>query len=129
MEELYWITRLDSVIILIKVIMLISGLAIGILGIVAISSIIDSYNDNDYDKKGRRLIKKMIKIASVVLVASVGMYILTPSTKDALMIWSVGGTIDWVKSNETAKQLPDKCVKALDKWVDSINENDSINAK
>lgn len=129
MEELYWITRLDSVFILLKVIMFISSLAIGFLGIVAISSIMEGYNDNDYDKEGRRLIKKMIKIASVVLVASAGMYILTPSTKDALMIWSVGGTIDWVKSNETAKQLPDKCVKALDKWVDSINENDSINNK
>ena len=30
--------------------------------------------------------------------------------------------IDYIKSNETAKQLPDKCIKALDKWADNINE-------
>ena len=34
---------------------------------------------------------------------------------DALLIYGVGGTIDYVKSNKTAKQLPDKCIKALDK--------------
>lgn len=31
---------------------------------------------------------------------------------------------DYVKSNETAKQLPDKCIEALDKWVDSLNEQE-----
>lgn len=36
------------------------------------------------------------------------------------------GTIDYVKSNETAKQLPDKCVKALDKWVDNLNEEEKM---
>ena len=25
----------------------------------------------------------------------------------------------YIKSNDTAKQLPDKCINALDKWVDS----------
>ena len=34
----------------------------------------------------------------------------------------IGGTIDYIKSNDTAKQLPDKCIKALDKWADNINE-------
>lgn len=39
------------------------------------------------------------------------------------MIWGVGETIDYVKSNETAKQLPDKCIEALDKWVEGLNED------
>jgi hypothetical protein len=43
------------------------------------------------------------------------------------MIWGVGGTIDYVKSNATAKQLPDKCIEALDKWVDSLNEEKTKN--
>lgn len=34
------------------------------------------------------------------------------------MIYGVGSTIDYIKENPTAKQLPDKCVKILDKWVD-----------
>ena len=36
------------------------------------------------------------------------------------MIYGVGGTIDYIKSNGTAKQIPDKCVKALDKWVENL---------
>ena len=43
-------------------------------------------------------------------------------TNEALMIYCVGGTIDYVKSNETAKQLPDKCIKALDKWADNLTK-------
>lgn len=34
------------------------------------------------------------------------------------MIYGVGGTIDYIKENPASKQLPDKCVKILDKWVD-----------
>ena len=44
------------------------------------------------------------------------------TTNEALMVYGIGGTIDYVKSNKTAKQLPDKCIKALDKWADNINE-------
>ena len=40
------------------------------------------------------------------------------------MIYGVGDTIDYVKSNNTAKQLPDKCIEALDKWVSSLNEEE-----
>lgn len=43
--------------------------------------------------------------------------------KEAFMIWGLGGTIDYIKSNDTAKQLPDKCIEALDKWVETLNEN------
>lgn len=50
------------------------------------------------------------------------MNIFIPTTNEALLIYGVGGTIDYVKSNKTAKQLPDKCIKALDKWADNINE-------
>lgn len=33
------------------------------------------------------------------------------------LIYSIGGTIDYIKSNEKAKQLPDKCLQALDKYL------------
>lgn len=51
------------------------------------------------------------------------MNIFIPTTNEALLIYGVGGTIDYIKSNNTAKQLPDKCVKALDKWVENLNED------
>lgn len=36
------------------------------------------------------------------------------------------GVIDYIQSNETAKKLPDKAVKALDMWIDNIQESDTI---
>lgn len=32
--------------------------------------------------------------------------------------------MDYLKSNPTAKQLPDKCIKALDKWIDDTMNDD-----
>ena len=55
-------------------------------------------------------------------------FIFTPTTKEALAIYGIGGTIDYIKQNPTAKQIPDKCINALDKWVDSwgVEKKDSI---
>jgi hypothetical protein len=53
--------------------------------------------------------------------------ILTPDTKDAMLIFGVGTTIDYVKQNDTLKQIPDKCVDALNVWVDSLTEKESKN--
>lgn len=48
-----------------------------------------------------------------------------PTTNEALMIYGVGSTIDYVKSNETAKQLPDKYIKALDKWAENLTKEEN----
>ena len=55
---------------------------------------------------------------AVIVISSINFFI--PTTNEALMIYGVGGTIDYIKSNGTAKQIPDKCVKALDKWVENL---------
>jgi hypothetical protein len=54
------------------------------------------------------------------------MFIFTPSQRDAYLIWGLGGTIDYLRENPTANQIPDKCIKLLDKWVTDELENDSI---
>lgn len=41
------------------------------------------------------------------------------------MIYGVGSTIDYIKENPIAKQLPDKCFKIINKWADKqLKEND-----
>lgn len=37
-----------------------------------------------------------------------------------LLIFGIGGSIDYLKSNDVAKQLPDKCINAIDAWVSSL---------
>lgn len=34
---------------------------------------------------------------------------------------------DYIKNNETAKQLPDKCINALDAWVESLTQEEEEN--
>ena len=66
---------------------------------------------------------RYFKRYTIVTLVLIVINIFIPTKNDALLIYGVGGTIDYIKSNDTAKQLPDKCVKALDKWVDSLNED------
>lgn len=75
---------------------------------------------------------KMISFGKKSLVASLFLLIafaFMPTTSTGYKILGIGGTIDYLKGNDTAKQLPDKCIKALDmlleKQMDKI-EKDSI---
>ena len=115
MDEIYWITRLDAIQGLLFILSLLSILVVIVCFI--------RWVDDDI-KNGKT---KHFVISVFVSLFLLIVLVLTPSTKDAIMIWGVGGTIDYIKSNETAKQLPDKCIQALDKFVDEymLNEEDN----
>lgn len=91
----------------------------------------ESECDDDVEKaEVQKRFKKCIISASILFV----LFILTPSTSTGYKILGIGGTIDYLRQNETAKQLPDKCIKALDLWIDEIAPdkgvvNDSIRNK
>ena len=42
-----------------------------------------------------------------------------------MLIYGVGTTIDYVKQNNTLQQIPDKCINALDAWVESLTKKES----
>ena len=135
MEELYWITRLGALNFLFNAIIFVSLVAIIILAVELF--VIKTTSDNEDDKKlelqvitgkvhnenmSYNFVKKQFIRVFIVFVVSIVCNVFIPTKNEALMIYGVGGTIDYIKSNETAKQLPDKCIKALDKWADNINE-------
>lgn len=66
----------------------------------------------------------LAKRCVIAFFVSVFINFFIPTTNQALLIYGAGGTIDYIKSNGTAKQLPDKCVKALDKYLDNINKEE-----
>ena len=41
-----------------------------------------------------------------------------------MVIYGLGGTIDYIKSNDKAKELPDKVVDALTRYVDHIEKEE-----
>lgn len=117
MNEMYWITRLDGLLIAIVVPMVI------LLFVAALSALFAWDVDFDGDEKRKRHRKRAIICGSIgFLLLIVQAFI--PTTNQALIIYGVGGTIDYVKSSDKAKQLPDKAIIALDKYLESINEEE-----
>ena len=121
MEEIYWITRLNGINVFLNVIT-VFGIVFTVISIVGY---IVTKNDDCVDDCWKKFWIKLFKYCFPATIIVTLLFIFTPTTKEALMIWGVGGTIDYVKSNDTAKQLPDKCIEALDKWIDSLNEQEN----
>ena len=130
MNEIYWITRLDAICNFLTIVSILCFFSFGILCIVAIFS---RYDAEYFEENGEKLNKCMLKYkifidyakkCAIILCVSVFINFFIPTTNQALLIYGVGGTIDYIKSNDTSKQLPDKCVKALDKYFDNINKEE-----
>ena len=87
------------------------------------------YNSSSQEfKEYRTTCLKSLRFSIPMAIFFIISFILIPTTNEALTIYGVGGTIDYIKQNPTAKQIPDKCINALDKWVDSwtVEKRDSI---
>lgn len=114
MNEMYWITRMDGI-----NTFLISFIIPG--GILSLCFLILSLIVDNSEKK-ERLGKVLEYVGSATFIAGV-ILVFIPTTKEMLLIYGVGGTIDYIKRNDTAKELPDKAVKALDKYLDEISKD------
>ena len=118
MSEIYWISRLDYICNLFIVLLIIFGTIVVVGGF---TLVVSDRSDNDYPT-----ILKIVKRSILILGFSLLGVIFLPNTKQAYMIWGLGGTIDYIKSNETVQKLPDKTVQCLDKFLDKyLNEEDS----
>lgn len=133
MNEIYWITRLDAICDFLTVIAVVSFVISVVMCAFAIHNIFvaDECLEggkyyNCYMQRFKMFLSYFKRFIFVTIIAClINSFI--PTTNEALLIYGVGGTIDYIKSNETAKQLPDKCIKALDKWVDNLNEEKQEN--
>ena len=118
MSEIYWISRLDYICNLFIVLSIIFGTIVVVGGS---TLVVLNRLDNDYP-----IILKIVKRSILILGFSLLGVIFLPNTKQAYMIWGLGGTIDYIKSNETVQKLPDKTIQCLDKFLDKyLNEEDS----
>ena len=123
MNEIYWITRFDAINGVFMTLLVISCI---ILSISFIGWSLNCEESYEFERKTVKFCKKTIKMSIIPLILGVLGAVFIPTTKEALTIYGIGGTIDYLKENPTAKQLPDKCINALDRWVDSTLEKDSI---
>ena len=114
MEEIYWITRLDGI-----------KFFLFILSVMAAATILAILITTDTDEDNKKRPKGLLSISGIIMIISIIAWLFTPSSRDMLLIYGVGGTVEYLKDNETAKQLPDKSIEALDKLLDEyLNENE-----
>ncbi len=120
MNELYWIGRCAAVN-EIAVIVLIAGfVAAGILGLAVFLGFLGDLIDIEDWPNIRWLFKKI----AVVCAVSTVFYAFVPSQKEMYLILGIGGTLDYLQSNEKAGQIPDKCLDTIEAWVDALAEDE-----
>lgn len=113
MWELYWLTRVDFIA---------SAAAMALFISMAISIfILISWMSNGELSDKAKIIKKYVCITGAISLIITSF---TPTKNDLLLIYGLGPTIDYIQDNEKVKELPDKCVEALSKWVDSLDKEE-----
>lgn len=120
METIYWLQVLGNVANL-GVALLTLAMAVFVVSLIVVCA----YHADDDETKTYDFAVKLLKRSALAIGIGLVIVVFVPSEKQFYAIYGVGGTIDYIKSNETARQLPDKVVNALDRWVDSQIEEDA----
>ena len=118
MSTLYWINVLDNInflFVFIFIASLLFSVAIALVNLVYTTDEISETLDYKYFIKAKHWAYTLLIISTLVIT-------FVPSKRELYIIYGIGGTIDYLKENPTAKELPDKCIKALDTWVDNLNK-------
>lgn len=125
---IYWLTRLSSISDFLLALGVISALLIsgGVIGYSL--ALMDCWNDEEkveYKQKRKKFSNKVwVPILFFVL------YILTPNTKEAMLIIAGGKTMDYVQSDTSLQKIPYKATELiLKKMEDYIDETTSDSTK
>ena len=115
MNELYWIGRAGALHDFCIGMIVISAIGFLIVGIVSA----DNYS---YDIEPTSGFRKFV--AGVVVTFFLGVIgaIFIPSKNELYAIYGLGTVIDYVQDNQTAQGIPDKAIKAIDKYLDGVSE-------
>ena len=118
MTEIYWLQVIGNfgALSVVALIVTISALIILTIGYCAF----EVYDDDDRAKQAA--IVKWLRRSAVGIAISVVGVVFIPGDKELMAIYGIGGTIDYIKSNDKAKELPDKVVDALTKYLETLNE-------
>ena len=115
----YWITRLDAINTTLLVFAVFSGIALGVLSIMAIVWHIgydhksDAYDEEKQEAKALRISSFITSIFFALFWAGA---IFVPTTKEMCAIY----VVNYLQTNEEAKQLPDKMIKAVNAYFDDL---------
>ena len=134
--KMYWFTRLTAITTALKTILIVSGI---LAGAALIFWVIVYLSDLEYIPDGEESKRSFLKIGSKTLCISTIVFVVgligrtfTPTTSEALVIYGVGESVEYLQNNKDAVQIPDKALQALNKYLDDnlgSDEKEMLNSK
>ena len=124
MSELYWLYVLGNLNGVFRLLMVLSIIAF----VVCVIFYFVSKDEDWYFPLTSKSIAKFIRftLLPILIISTIG-NIFIPDAKTLYVIYGVGGTLDYLKENKTAKQIPDKTILALDKYLnEQLGDNDKV---
>lgn len=130
--KMYWFTRLSAITTALETILIISGI---LAGAALILWVIVYLSDPEYISDGEESKRRFLKIGSKTLCISIIIFVIgligktfIPTTSEALVIYGVGESIEYLQHNKDAVQIPDKALQALNKYLDeAIGDKENSN--
>lgn len=116
MNELYWITVIGNV----HNLLVMAVVVVLLLFVVFIIETCISIAEKDESLYKSNV--KYTKLSFCVLWVFAILHVFIPSERQLLRVYGVGSTIDYLKDNPHAKQIPNKAIIALEKYLDELNE-------
>ena len=126
-DMLYWITRLDGINTLVTVMLVLSAVVV----IVSFVFYLISFDSYTYENplNVRKLTIKLFKIGIPFLIISAIVLIFVPTTKEAMIIYGGGKTLEFAKQDSSLNKIPYQATKVitnyLDKQLNQINKQDT----
>lgn len=118
MVEIYWLQRLGNI-------GFCFNIGFWLCIVIAIVIAVWHFMDNFETFRDKRFTYWFKKFAMVFAFFTIGSIII-PTQHDLMVIYGLGGTIDYIKSNDKAKELPDKVVNALTRYIDYVEKEKII---
>ncbi len=113
---LYLISRLDAI-------HVVCGVVGFIAAIVLVFYYLIYFGVGIHDDEYKPLFGKYAKASGIILITCLSIILFTPSTKDAIIIYAGGKTMNYVESDTTLQKLPQQTTIFISEYLDNaVNE-------
>ena len=109
MSELYWLNVLGNLNGFCRLLIVLSIIAFVVC---AVCYFVSKDEDLDFPLTSKSIAKFIrFTLLPILIISTIGNTFI-PDTKTLYVIYGIGGTLDYLKENKTAKQIPDKVILA-----------------
>ena len=116
MNELYWISVVGKLNIAFWVGV---GACLTILFVAFMVLIVNGVYEEDF-----ACLKKVCQRCAIIAMVLTLCAIMTPSKQELYLIYGAGTILDYCKGDSKVKEIPDKAIEALNRYLDSIAEGE-----